>query len=232
VGLYVYAFVDRVPPRLPARGISGEGLTAVRCGRVAAIVGRRRAPPPVEVGLLRRQQRILLRLSDVAPALLPARFGSFVSDARALRDRVANRHERLIGALALVRGREQMTLRLIGGTQAPAHFGRRGPAGTGLHQRRSRAGTRYLKQRRRDLRGVDVGALRPIRRAVGRIVIAERIARGDTALVVTVYHLVPRGRADRYRALIERARSSIETHGVRLVVTGPWPAFAFAPEEP
>jgi hypothetical protein len=93
-------------------------------------------------------------------------------------------------------------------------------------------GTRYLKQRRRELHGADVAALRPIRRAVGPIVVDERIARGDTTPVVTVYHLVRRGRADRYRALLERARPAAEAGGVRILVTGPWPAFAFAPEEP
>ena len=43
--------------------------------------------------------------------------------------------------------------------------------------------------------------------------------------VASIYHLVPRGSTDRYREAIQRAAADAR---VRIVVTGPWPAYAFA----
>jgi hypothetical protein len=51
--------------------------------------------------------------------------------------------------------------------------------------------------------------------------------RHDTPpLLASVYHLIDRGAADAYRTAIEAAPQST----ARIVATGPWPPYAFAPE--
>ena len=53
------------------------------------------------------------------------------------------------------------------------------------------------------------------------------MTRHDTApLLASVYHLVDRSAVPAYRAAIERFVST----DVRVVATGPWPPYAFAPE--
>jgi hypothetical protein len=43
--------------------------------------------------------------------------------------------------------------------------------------------------------------------------------------VASIYHLVPRGSADRYESAIEEAARNA---GVRMILSGPWPPYAFA----
>jgi hypothetical protein len=50
----------------------------------------------------------------------------------------------------------------------------------------------------------------------------ERIEKRER--VATVYHLVPRASAASYRRAIERAAADAS---LTLVVSGPWPAYAF-----
>ena len=58
--------------------------------------------------------------------------------------------------------------------------------------------------------------------AVARWVRAERVERsGDIA---SVYHLIPRGAVDAY---VRAALGAAQAEGVRVVVTGPFPAYAF-----
>jgi hypothetical protein len=45
------------------------------------------------------------------------------------------------------------------------------------------------------------------------------------ASIATVYHLVPRASAGAYRRALARAAAA---EGVRVVISGPWPPYAFA----
>jgi hypothetical protein len=85
-------------------------------------------------------------------------------------------------------------------------------------------GRSYLKARAAAAaRERAVPAFEPLRPAVQRWVRAERVEkRGNVA---TLYHLVPRRAADRYRGALEEAARDAN---VRLLVSGPWPAYAFA----
>jgi hypothetical protein len=47
--------------------------------------------------------------------------------------------------------------------------------------------------------------------------------------VTSVYHLVPRAAAEAYRRALDRAAAA---QGLRIAVSGPWPPYAFAAEEP
>ena len=69
--------------------------------------------------------------------------------------------------------------------------------------------------------------LDPLRSALAGLVRAERVeGHSEPGLVASVYHLIDRGGAAAYRRAVE----GIRLDGLRVVVSGPWPAWSFAPE--
>ena len=87
-------------------------------------------------------------------------------------------------------------------------------------------GTAYLERVRG--RVSSAPGLEQVRAAVGALTHGERIIPASTPpLRATVYHLVPRGGSERYLAAVE---SAALPPGVRLAASGPFPAYAFAPE--
>jgi hypothetical protein len=137
--------------------------------------------------------------------------------------------------LALVRGCEQMTLRVYAGGRLPRPVAeaasRRSP---GADRPRGGPGSRYLERR---ARAIELPELAPLRDALAGLVRVERAEpagldepapRGDAAggrLVARVYHLVARGRAAAYTAAVAAAAPALPR---RVVVIGPSPAYAFA----
>lgn len=211
--LYLYALLGSLPPR-PSRGLR---VLAVAGLQVAAREVHPETSPRPTVRALRGHDATIRRLARGVDAILPFRFGTVVPGPNELRRRLAPRAAELRRALALVAGREQMTLRVFG---APARR-RRGPAA-----RAGGPGARYLAARVRER---AVPEIDPIRPAVAAFVRAERAERHQSPpLVASVYHLVDRGRSAAYRAALRRAARA--AGGVRLHVSGPWPPYAFAPE--
>jgi hypothetical protein len=218
--------------RIGVRGVTGEPLQAVHIGRIDAIVGRVRAMPvPTELNL-RRYGRVMTALWRRTPALLPARFGTSARDLADLQVMIRSRERTLRRSLRAVRNRAQMTIRIVGSN--PSDVGRATappPGSPGPHKVRPtregksarttrQSGTQYLRARQREY---DVPAFAPLRGAVRRWIRDERVeTRGGVA---SIYHLVPRGSADRYEPAIEEAARKA---GVRMIVTGPWPPYAFA----
>jgi hypothetical protein len=88
----------------------------------------------------------------------------------------------------------------------------------------TKSGTDYLRRRAREVR--DVPGFDPLRTAVKTWVKEERVEKkGDVA---SVYHLVPSGSVNRYRKALETAARDAN---LRVLITGPWPPYAFAQEE-
>jgi hypothetical protein len=201
IGLYAIAL--GAPPELT--GARGEPLRVLRCGELELVHGE--VPPPLSAEALRAHEAAVRRIAESAVACLPARFGCCAEDEAALSQLIESRQMELAEALRLVRGREQMTLRVHGARAAPPAAG--GP------------GTRYLEQRRR---AMTLPELDPLRAALATLVRAERIE--GHADVASVYHLIDRGGAAAY----QRAVESIRLDGLRVAISGPWPAWSFAPE--
>ena len=204
--LCVYALATPVAGALRLRGLDREPLHAVTVGRVTAVVGRLRRPPPATHAVLARYDAVVRRLFERYSALLPARFATYL-DRDEIDFILRSRQALVRRALRAVRGRAQMTVRFVTDPAVPA-----APASRP-------SGREYLRQR-------SVAATIPgfasIRAAVTRWVRDERIERRDR--IVTVYHLIPRGAASSYhRAMVERTERS----GLRAVVTGPYPPYAF-----
>ena len=207
----VYALAARGARRSGVKGLAGDQLRTITLGPVAAIVGDVTVRPRPTVANLLRYDRILVELWAQNGALLPVRFGTILADSSELDHAVTLRGPTLRRHLAVVRNRAQMTVLV----PIPYPNRRRAP------HRRAHSGAEYLRARA----ARDVPQLAQLRPAVRRWVRDERMQmRGSIA---TVYHLVPRGAADRYRSALERAAREA---GIRLRVLGPRLPYAFSDE--
>jgi hypothetical protein len=217
----VYAVTGAAAGPIRTRGLRGESLTLIRVRSLAAIVGAMpRAPMPTAANLLAYHDT-LQRLSESRHSLLPARFGMLMS-AEEIAFVLRARGESLARALALVRRRVQMTVRLLE---------------TGAEGRRTalvamdpaelvsaESGRAFLLSRATAAaRERAVPAFDALRPAVRRWVRAEQVERRKG--VVSIYHLVPRGSADAYRRALRVAATDV---GTRVQISGPFPAYAFA----
>jgi hypothetical protein len=73
----------------------------------------------------------------------------------------------------------------------------------------------------------EVPEFAPLAAAVRRWIKAERMERQERGrLIGSVYHLIPRGAVSAYQQSLERAALDA---GLTTIVSGPWPAYAFAP---
>jgi hypothetical protein len=215
---YVYAFVDRKLPRLRLRG---HVIDTVPIGDLHAAVEMVGRAPAVSEQALCEQHEIVLALAGRVAAILPARFGSLV-DREELENIVARRHPQFTAALRLVRGREQMTVRLVGDAGAAEAPPRRQVTAVGG------PGARYLQQRRAAAGYPLPGAVERLNAAVRALVVADKAEPGQGAVRAMLYHLIERGSSASYCRALAAASSHVVPFRVK--VTGPWPPFAFAPE--
>lgn len=226
---YLYAILGGPPASPPGAGMRGEPLRIVECGGVWAAAGEMDDAPTATPETLRGHDAVVRRLATLTDAVLPARFGALASDDRDLCERIARAPGAVREALARVAGREQMILRVYAAAPATAPAPDAAPRATAAAGDAG-PGTRYLAARAEVRRAAaDVAELAPLRAVFARFVADERIERHDTPpLMASVYHLVPRGAARDYQAAVEEAARPLPD--VRVTVTGPWAAYAFAPE--
>jgi hypothetical protein len=210
--VYVYALSS---PGLPRRlSVLGRRLQCLAIGGIDAIIERSRTPGGT-LEDIQFQHRLVGRLAARSPALLPARFGSIVTE-NALRSLIAERHGEIEEALRLVRNCEQMTVRVFGPAEKAL-----GIASEPV------SGTAYLA-RRRERTHQQPAEAGIIRRELGALTRAERTEPGERGIRLVVYHLVARRQVPRYRRRASVLQSLLSPYAV--TVTGPWPVFAFAPE--
>jgi hypothetical protein len=244
--LYLYALVDAIAAGPSIEGAWGETVEPVLGGGVVAAVGTvERAPEPglgagseAMAVALRKHDAVVRRLSERASAILPVRFGT-VSDRPELLRWLVEHGKGLCGALAAVRGCEQMTLRVfaesrsvsesMSGSQsrswsADGVEGRVGDAGADATVDSAPSGAAYLRARAAEKALPD---LEPLRAALGAMVRAEKVERHRTPpLLATAYHLVPRGSAHAYREAVE----GLAAGPMRLAASGPFAPYAFGAE--
>ena len=217
MSLYLYALVGRPVRRPLGRGLAGEQLRLVEAAGLLVVAGRVPDSPRVTATALRRHDATVRRLARRTDAVLPIRFGTVLGDRQALTRTLAPRAAGLREALTLVAGHEQMTLRIYGEAATTLDESAVDDGG---------AGQRYLARRLHARRAPEVD---PLRRALRGLVSAERIERHERPpLLASVYHLVRRGDSERYLATV--AAASARLNGVRVSPSGPWPAYAFAPD--
>lgn len=193
------------------RRIGGRWYEALRLDDVFAIGERRTDPPAATDTELKHQHAVVVRLAELFDAVLPVRFGAMTSRAT-LAEMPARLMKRLSDGLDDVRDTAQMTIRFIGEAR-PVRRRATSPV----------SGRQYLRERQAaatpDLTPEAVAWLDSLRPTVVR----ERIEPGAGNVLATVYHLVRRGKLDRY------AKAAANAGTVAARVTGPFPPFAFTP---
>jgi len=107
--LSVYGLTD-APLAEALTGARGEPVRPEKIGTLFAVVGDVPEAPAISAEALRAHDAAVRRIAGACDAFLPARFGSVGESLRGLE----GRDEALREALALVRGREHMTLRVYG----------------------------------------------------------------------------------------------------------------------
>jgi hypothetical protein len=220
---YVYALLGERPRGDAGAGLDAEPLRFVPVDGVLAAVGDMAVPPAVSPTTLRAHDAVVRRLAAAVDAILPVRFGTRLEGDGALVEAIAGRAPRLRDALALVAGREQMTLRVFGDPESPDDVT---PPADDLGP-----GARYLESRRRQTRrDAEVRELAPLRPYLAAFVRAEQAQRHDAPpLLASVYHLIDRGCAAAYVDAVGAGAAALAP--TRTVATGPWPPYAFAPEQ-
>jgi hypothetical protein len=206
-----------LPPkkRIALRGLEGERLLTVTIGRVAAIVGELKRPPKPIPTTLGKYSEVMHSLSERVPAIVPVRFGTCVQDLIELTFILQSRQQTLLRNLRDVRGRVQMTGRIFQPQDPERVVSASNASGA--------SGADYLRARAAAARDKEVVGFAPVRAAVRRWIRDERVEKQGT--VASVYHLVPRGQAEKYRRALEQAAQDA---GLRLTVSGPWPPYAFS----
>ena len=217
----VYALIAS-SSRVVGSGMGGERLRAVTAGGIVALVGElRRAPKPTMTNL-RRYAIVIEKAAAQTPAILPVRFGTGMADLDEVTIVLQSRQDALRRRLRAVRGRSQMTIRVVLGKSGSDPGDNPSPGSDPGDQ--STQGTQYLQRRAiTAARAREIPGFAPIRAAVNRWVKDERVEK--RAGVATVNHLIPRSSVGTYRSAVERAA---ERAGLRVVVTGPFPPYAFA----
>ena len=136
-------------------------------------------------------------------------------------------------ALNLVRGRVQMTVRVSSDeARAAGDAGPRveiAPRITANPGSGPKTGTQYLQERK----ALGEPRLEPqvvaaIDAAVRALIAAARVDKGNGRTLATVYHLIDRGADRAYRQVMAETEGHMRRY--LLTVSGPWAAFAFAPE--
>ena len=227
--LCVYAIVAG---RLSRRALARARIPRMRlvsAGAVSAVVAECDGKTPISARALRGHDAIVRRVARAASAVLPARFGTSVESESSVVSLLEQWSDQLQEALALVDRREQMTLRLFATEKGAGRKGRTGGTG-GRDQEDDPAhpGTSFLQRRAREQAGPAAPELDILREVLKPLVAAERVVRHDQdSLILTAYHLIPKGRAAAYRRLLRRYAAAL---GHRAVASGPWPPYGFVPE--
>lgn len=221
--LYLYAVLGAPPTSALGAGLQDEPLRLIDCGELFAAAGELSAAPPITPDALRDHDAVVRRLAAATEAVLPARFGAMATDERQLCEQLTRVGESLRDGLKRVAGREQMILRIFSTTETPAPTETAAPPVGG-------PGARYLAERARAQHAAaDLRELAPLRAVLDRFVVAERVERHETRpLIASVYHLVTRGMASAYAAAVDEAAKTVP--GLKVTVSGPWAAYAFAPD--
>ena len=214
--LYLYAVADGLENVAGMTGIRVEPLTTLTLDEITVVAGWMPEVPTVDREHLASQDGVVRALHARAASLLPMRFGSTFPTVDAAARAVSTRQSDLKERLERARGRDQMTLRIIGAPRETRPLSASPPT--------AMSGTDYLSARAANATPPD---LAPLLDALKSLQHGTRVEAGrHPELVATVYQLIDRGSAQDYRAAVERVRGSLGGWAVR--VTGPSPCYAFS----
>jgi hypothetical protein len=204
----VYAIVDDPGPALPPVA----PLRTVACRNLAAVCSpaREREGTPDELWRHEEIVEALMEERDV----LPVRYGTRLEDDMAVRSVLDERHDELAAALDGIRGGVELAVRVV---DPRPHHDPREPAATGAE---------YLEARQRAAAG-QKDAVRDLHEPLAGIARAAttRTPRMPSELLRAAY-LVDRDAVGDFVSCVSELQEA--NGGVRILCTGPWPAYSFA----
>jgi hypothetical protein len=209
-GVYVIALTGHAIPRF---SLGSHRIEFIDLQGLHAAVQRRSERPAMSESSLRTQHDIVAHLAERIDAVVPARFGALIEE-RELREILSARRQVVQDALSLVRGRVQMTVRFRDAPESMPR--RRAPAS------RAMSGTAYLESKRAAEKMPPLVAV--VTEAIGSLAIADRSQPATDRAPAVLYHLIARDSVAQYVSAVSKVKSPA------LGVSGPWPAFAFAPD--
>jgi hypothetical protein len=229
--IHVYAVTDTAEPGVAVLGLAEKPVEVLAVDGLGVAVTRHESSsvPPSTDAILAHAE-VCDVLQQAGCAVLPVRFGARYADEAALRDAVAERHSAFVTALAHVRGRVEIGVRVADTLQARASESQPAPAepassGAAYLQRRSaeereRAASKAAAQELADeihefLRGGAVDATVKVQATPG--------------LVLSAAYLVPADDVGSFTARLAELETSHSD--VQLLCTGPWPPYHFAGQE-
>jgi Gas vesicle synthesis protein GvpL/GvpF len=204
--IHVYALTEPARVLPDVRGIASRPVAQVVVGRVAAVVSRHEDAVEVEVSeesLWAHEAVVEALMAD--RAVLPVRFGGEFGEEGALRADLEPRLDELERALARLRGRVELGVRVLVRERAGA------PA----------SGRDYLLGRAEE----QARASR-IHERLAELAVESSVApaaRGD--FLLTGSYLVERDDVAAFAAEVDRLAA--EEPEVELLCTGPWPPYSF-----
>jgi hypothetical protein len=208
VPLYVLALTDTP---LGSWTAGDRRLQTADYDGVHVVYERRTEAPAMTDTELRDQHSLVIAIANRARAVLPARFGSLIGK-RELTALVRRHDAQIRAALEQVRDRVQMTVRVLGASTRRPSVPARVTSGREYLERARRVSTPPLPPRAQRL----LSAVQPY-------VLSERREPGAGRLVATLYHLVDAAQVSRYMAAAGKRVPGV-------LVSGPWPPFAFSPQ--
>jgi Gas vesicle synthesis protein GvpL/GvpF len=215
--IYVYAITE--PPAEPCSpqpgGFNGAQLRFLVDDGIAAVYSRHRSLRIRESPEDLWSHEAVVRRLMARGAVLPLRFGTLLAGEGDLRRSLAERHGELVRGLERVRGRVELSVRVLGreGPEpAPGQVG----------------GREYLLGRRAALQRAEraAGEVHEPLAALARE--ARLRAPATPPAIFAAAYLVDRGGVDEFK---DRVRAlAAARHDLSIVGTGPWPPYTFVTE--
>ena len=234
MSLYVYCLGDDLGGAA-FEGVAGVGGARVRVldlGALAAVVSEAGAEEAAvnEENLLAHNRVNAAALAASTP--LPCRFGTLAAAER-LAAYVSQNSPALEAALARVRGRVEMSVKLMEKSEVGSRKSEVDAEAGLVGLKAAGAGTAFLLKKRRELLGEE-GARRRAEEAAAWLAqglgelareTAERLSPSD-AIFVRAAHLVERARVEEYRKRLRALAAA--RRDLRLLTSGPWPPYSFS----
>jgi hypothetical protein len=235
--LYLYGIVDRqIHEGLLVGAARGAELEVTGAGRVAAVHSTvdsrelRDVQPELTEGtpfaeLVRRHDEVITALALAGP-VLPARFGTLLSDRGALTELLEAGHTSLADALDRVRGHAEwrLAVRCEQSREPAVDAATAAPSGTAyLHARRA---ARNQAERHRDVMRTAIESLDEALTFFADEATTLRI--GSSGGSASRAYLVPESAQQLFIAAAEQGATELDQVGCIARVIGPMPAYSFA----
>jgi hypothetical protein len=226
--IYLYAITDLPDLPVPAEpGLEGASLFSLTYQDIAAVVSplTTSAVSPTEDNLWRHEAVVEALMTD--RAVLPVRFGTSLTDEAAIRAALAAHYANFVASLDRVRGRVELGLRVLweiadsewqtaGSSQQPSATSGRAYLMARLEEERQRQAWR--EQAEALAEEIHAPLDRLATDSTRQVLITPR-------LLLTAAYLVEQDQVAAFRQKVEALSAAHPK--LRLLCTGPWPAYNF-----